>query len=130
MPDAEVPVATLATVEVIAGAIRAELGEAIDAYPGCRSPEGADPLNRAFRAIVRSLLAAHGVTHEDLAASVSRTLLLAASRRLAPEGWVGRQAKALTEEEPGGPDDWLCFLTLSSRSQIEPLLEPDAPDPV
>ena len=45
-------------------AIREELGEAIDAYPGCRSPEGADPINRAFRAVARSLIRAD-LAHRD-----------------------------------------------------------------
>ncbi len=48
--------AALALVERIAGAIRHELGAEVDAYPGLRDPDRADPLNRAFRAVVRSLL--------------------------------------------------------------------------
>lgn len=125
MSDTELPVATLANIAVIAGAIRTELGEAIDAYPGARTPETSDPLNRAFRAIVRALLAAGGVPGDDLSTSVSRTLLVVAARRLEAEGWDGRRVKRLVEEEPGSPDDWLAFLILSSRPQIEPLLEPD-----
>ena len=125
MSDPDVPAEALALVERIAGAIRDELGEEVDAYPGCRSPEGADPLNRAFRAVVRSLLAADGVPADELAASVSRTLRLVAERRLASEGRDDDRVKALIEEEPGSPDDWLCFLILSSRPQIEPLLDPD-----
>ncbi len=125
MPDAEVPAEALAVVERIARAIRNELGEAIDAYPGCRSPDGADPLNRAFGAIVRALLAMDPFSGGDLAGSVSRSLLRVASRRLGAEGWDDLQIKILIEEEPGHPDDWLIFLILSSRSQIEPLLDPD-----
>ncbi len=125
MPDADIPAEALALVETIAGAIRVELGEAVDAYPGCRSPDGADPLNRAFGAIVRSLVAMDAVSGGDLAGSVSRTLLRVASRRLGAEGWDDLQIKTLIEEEPGHPDDWLIFLILSSRSQIEPLLDPD-----
>ena len=34
----------------------------------------------------------------------------------------------LIDEEPGSPDDWLCFLILSSRAQIEHLLGPGGPD--
>ena len=123
MPDAVLPPGCPATIEIIARAIRRELGEEVDAYPGRRSPEGADPLNRAFGAIVRSLLASGGVLGEDLAVCVSRMLLHVAYRRLEAEGWGGLRAKALIEDEPGSPDDWLIFLILSSRPQIEPLLD-------
>ena len=120
MTDPDVPSETLATIEVIAGAIRQELGEEIDAYPGRRDPEGADPLNRAFRAVVRALLSAAGVHDDHLAEFVSHALLVVATSRLEPEGYDARQIKALIEEEPGRPDDWLSFVTLSSRAQIEP----------
>jgi hypothetical protein len=114
----------LNVLERIAEAIRQELGEEIDAYPGCRSFEGADPMNRAFRAVVRSLLAAD-LPPTELNSLVSQALRQLAERRLAAEGWDDRQIKFLSEEEPGGPDDWLAFLILSSRQQIEPLLDPD-----
>ncbi len=93
--------------------------------PAAGPPEGADPLDRAFRAAARSLLALDGVPEADLAASVSRTLLRVAARRLGAEGWDDGQVKTLIEEEPGSPDDWPCFLALSSRPQIGPLLGPD-----
>ncbi len=125
MSDADVPIEALALIETIADAIRRELGDEVDAYPGRRTPEGADPLNRSFRAIVRSLLAADGNPGADLTALVSGTLRLVAERRLGQEGWAGDQARALIEGEPGSPDDWLCFLALSSRAQIEPLIDPD-----
>ncbi len=123
MPVDDPPPDCLAIIEAVAGAIRAELGAAVDAYPGCRDSDGADPLNRAFRAAVRALLAAGGARVDDLAASVSRLLLLVANRRLKNEGWDDRRVKSLIEEEPGSPDDWLCYLLLSSRAQIEPLLD-------
>jgi hypothetical protein len=112
-------------LERIAEAIREELGEEIDAYPGCRSPEGADPMNRAFRAVVRSLFVADLPPTGDRNSLVSRALRQLAERRLAAEGWDYQQVKFLIEDEPGSPDDWLAFLILSSRSQIEPLLDPD-----
>jgi hypothetical protein len=56
MNDPEVPTGALVLVERLAGAMRDVLGEEIDAYPGSRSPEGADPFNRAFAAIVRTIL--------------------------------------------------------------------------
>ena len=125
MPDPDVLPATRAVLERIAGAIREELGESIDAYPGGRSPEGADPINRGFRAVVRSLAEADGPPIADLDGIVSRTLRQLTQRRLAAEGWDDRQVKSLIEDEPGSPDDWLAFLILSSRPQIEPLLDPE-----
>jgi hypothetical protein len=127
MPDDGVPAEALALVERIAGAIRDELGEEIDAYPGASSPELADPLNRAFRAAVRSLLELGDTPGPSLPALVSRTLRRAAENRLAAEGWDGRLVRLLLDLEPGSPDDWLCYLTLSSREQIEPLLGHDDP---
>jgi hypothetical protein len=125
MPDPDISTETLALLGRIAGAIREELGEAIDAYPGCRSPEGADPINRAFRAIVVRLLEAEVPPMADPDGSISRALRLLAGGRLVAEGWDDDQFKSLIEGEPGGPDDWLAFLILSSRPQIEPLLDPD-----
>ncbi len=124
MPDAEVPAETLALVERIAGAVRDELGEEMDAYPGASSPELADPLNRAFRAIIRSLLEADALPDELLPALVSQTLRRAAEHRLSTEGWDDRRVRFLLDLEPGSPDDWLAYLILSSRAQIEPLLGP------
>lgn len=126
MPEPEIPPAALASLELVAAAIRGELGEAIDAYPGCRAPERADPLNRAFRAVARALLAA-ALGYDVPPGIVSRALRQAAERRLLAEGWDGDQVRHLVEQEPGSPDDWLIFLLLSSRAQIEPLLGPDDP---
>ena len=128
MSDADLPVQALAIIEVVAGAIRAELGEEVDAYPGRQEPEGADPLNRAFRAVVRAILDPNTRGIEGTPSLVSRALRRVAGRRLTAEGRDDHQVKALIEEEPGSPDDWLCFLILSSRAQIEPLLGPGGPD--
>ncbi len=128
MPGPDISPTTLALLALlarIAGAIRQELGEAIDAYPGCRSPEGADPINRAFRAVVHSLAGSDLPAGTDLDGMVSLVLRQLARRRLAAEGWDDDRVKSLIEEEPGGPDDWLAFLILSSRPQIEPVLDPD-----
>jgi hypothetical protein len=128
MSDADPSVEALAIIEVVAGAIRDELGEEVDAYPGRREPEGADPLNRAFRAVVRAILGPSTSGIEGTHTLVSRALRRVAERRLAAEGWDDHQVKTLIDEEPGSPDDWLCFLILSSRAQIGPLLTPDDPD--
>ena len=91
------------------------------------APEGADPLNRAFRAVVRSLLEAGGAPGPTLASLASRTLCRTAERRLTADGWDERQVRLLIDLEPGSPDDWLAYLILSSREQIEPLLGPAGP---
>jgi hypothetical protein len=127
MSDAVFSTEALAAIELMAGAIRDELGEEIDAYPGCRAPESADPFNRAFRAVVRAILAAGGASSESLPAVVSQTLRRVAERRLAADGYDDCQAKSLLDEKPGSSDDWLAFLILSSKPQIEPLLQPDDP---
>ena len=126
MNDSDVPTSALGLVERLAGAVRDELGEEIDAYPGHDAPERADPLNRVFAAIVRAILE---VTTGDTVASpatVSLTLRLATEHRLAAEGWSNTQIRALIEDEPGSPDDWLVFLLLSARAQIEPLFKDDS----
>ena len=128
MSDAELSVQALAIIEVVAGAIRDELGEEVDAYPGRQEPEGADPLNRAFRAIVRAILGPNTSGIEGTHSLVSQALRRLAERRLTAEGRDDHQVKALIDEEPGSPDDWLVYLILSSRAQIEHLLESGGPE--
>ena len=123
MHDPDVPTGGLVLVERLASAIRDTLGEEIDAYPGSRSPEGADPLNRAFAAIVRAILVSVTGNAAGSPVVVSATLRLAAEHRLAAEAWNDVQVRALIEEEPGSPDDWLVFLLLSARAQIKPLFK-------
>ena len=125
MSDPEVSAQTLARLEGLAGVLRAELGAEIDAYPGASTPEQADPFNRAFRAVVRDLLRTDGTSDSSRPDLVSRTLRLLAEHRLALEGWDQDQIRLLITQEPGSPDDWLAFLVLSSRAQIEPLLDPE-----
>lgn len=122
--DDPIPPESLALAGLIAVAIRAELGEEIDAYPGCRRPEGADPLNRAFRATLLAILAREAGP-DAAPALLSRTLCQLAEHRLAAESWDVHQTRALIEYEPGSPDDWLAFLVLSARAQIEPVLDSD-----
>jgi hypothetical protein len=124
MPDADRRAAAAACLGAAAAAIRAELGAEIDAYPGHRSPEAADPINRAFRAAARSALAVLAA-EDDLPALVTATLRRLVERRLAAEGLDVDEVRLLIEAEPGAPDDWLVFLLLSSMAQIDPLLRPD-----
>jgi len=128
MSDAHLSAEDLAIIEVVAGAIRDELGEEVDAYPGRQEPEGADPLNRAFRAVVRAILGPNTSGIEGTHLIVSQALRRLAERRLTAEGRDDHQVKVLLDLEPGSPDDWLAYLILSSRAQIEPLLTPDDPD--
>jgi hypothetical protein len=114
--------ASLPLLDRIARAIRGELGSTIEAYPGLRSPQGAEPINRAFQAVVREL------AKDEPRSSPASLLRSLAEARLALEGWDARLSKGLIEEEPGSPDDWLAFLILSSREQIEPLLDPETVD--
>jgi hypothetical protein len=110
VPVADVPADALTLVETAARAVRNELGEEVDAYPGYRSPEQADTSNRAFLALTRALLELSRAGAPAAPAVVSRTLRLAAERRLAAEGRDPGRVRALTGQEPGSPDDWETFL--------------------
>ena len=123
MNDPDAPSANLDLIERIAAAIRDALGEEVDAYPGASTPEQADPFNRAFRAVVQSLIDTDGTSDSSRPDLVSRTLRRLAEHRLAIEGWDQDQIRLLITQEPGSPDDWLAFLVLSSRLQLEPLLD-------
>lgn len=119
LPDELHPV--LHAVEVVAGAIREALGEEVDAYPGARSPEQAEPMNRAFRSVAVALLLDLAPGVGDAAALVPAVLREAAGRRLGAEGWTPAEVRFLTGLEPVDRFDWHIFLLLSSRPQIEPL---------
>ena len=123
MADAPIPPDALTALELFARAIRDELGEEIDAYPSPASPTDADPLNRAYRAVSRALLGAAGIGPAGLDPVVSRTLRRLAELRLRAEGWDAPRVARMIAGEPGSPDDWLAFLILSSRAQIEPWLD-------
>jgi hypothetical protein len=109
-PHAQTP--EFALVELIAGTIRAELGDEVEACPGFARPEQAEPVNRVFRAITRRLLEPIGAPGDDVAALTSRALRELARRRLAAGGLGEAGIKTLLELEPGTPDDWLVFLIL------------------
>jgi hypothetical protein len=125
MPDFDAPAEALALLELVARAVRDELRGEVDAYPGFREPERADPMNRAFRAVASAVL---GMYMPASPSTVSACLRRLAERRLEADGFDTLQIKLLLDEEPGGPDDWLTFLTLSSRSQVADVLRADDPD--
>lgn len=105
------------TVEVglilgIAKALRAEFGVGIDVHPG---GPGADSgvVNRAFQVAARPILRSIVPKDEDLDCALTSVLRLAALRRLAEVGVVGRRAEDLLDQEPGLGDAWLAYLALA-----------------
>ena len=101
----------VALIEGLAGAIRRELGDEVEVCPGQRAPDQAEPLNRAFRAVVRLVLEPL-VAPGALPAEVSRVLRRVARGRLDAGGLSERQVRTLLEFEAGTPDDWAVFLAL------------------
>ena len=94
---------TLALIAGLAGAIRHELGDAVEACPGPRSPEQAEPLNRVFHAVVRHVLETHVGPDGDLPAEVRRVLHRVARDRLVAGGLDERQVRTPFEIELGPP---------------------------
>jgi hypothetical protein len=105
-------------VERIAAGIRAELGTAIEVCPGHASPEHAEPLNRAFRAVVRCVLEPVAIAQDDLPRLVSHILRRIVVRRLEAGGLGERATQTLLDFEPGTPDDWLTFLLLVPWAEV------------
>jgi hypothetical protein len=118
-----------ATIEAIAGAIRRELGDQVEACPGGRTPEQAEPLNRAFRAVARRILEGGVAPAPNLAGLVTEVLHGIARRRLVGGGLDEGQIKGLLEFEPGTPDDWLAFLILIPWHEVLFWVDYDDPAP-
>ena len=119
----------LMLVEGIAGAIRRELGDDVEACPGHHSPDQAEPLNRAFRAVARHVLEPLVEPGHDLPREVTRVLLRAARGRLEAGGLGERDVRTLLEFEPGTPDDWLVFLLLVPWHEVLFWIGPEEPGP-
>jgi hypothetical protein len=102
--------AAVAWAAGLAAAVRDELGDQVEACPGHRSPDQAEPLNRAFRAAVRYALDPLTSPGGDLQAEVRRVLHRVARDRLVAGGLGEGQVRTLFELEPGTPDDWLAFV--------------------
>ena len=107
-----------ASLEAIADAIRRELGDDVEACPGFRSPEQAEPLNRVFLALARLILGPIVAPGDDPSGAVSRALRRLVGRRLEAGGLGELEIKTLLELEPGTPDDWLIFLLLVPWSEV------------
>jgi hypothetical protein len=107
-----------ALIATIAETIRRELGDEVEACPGCWSPEQAEPLNRVYRALARRFLETVVSPRHDLSGLVSWVLRKLVLRRLAVGGLDELRIKVLLELEPGTPDDWLGFLLLVPWAEI------------
>jgi hypothetical protein len=126
-PHAQTP--EFALLETIAGTIRAELGDEVEACPGFARPEQTEPLNRVFRAIAGRLLEPIGAPGDETAALTSRALRMLARRRLTAGGLGESGIKTLLELEPGTPDDWLAFLILVPWREVLYWLAATSRDP-
>jgi hypothetical protein len=106
-----------ALIERMAEAIRAELGDDVEACPGRSSSQKAEPLNRVFRALARLILEPLAASQRDLPRQVSCILRRLVARRLEAGGLGSDQVQTLLDQEPGSPDDWLTFLLLVSWTE-------------
>ena len=128
MRDTRDPPHDLALIEAIAEALRVELGVPIEEQPGFHHPDEAGQVNRAFRAMARTVLRAGVPEGGDLPTAVSDTLRRLARRRLEAGLLDAREVDHLLRLEYDGRDDWLAFLILAPWSEIEFLLEYRGPD--
>jgi hypothetical protein len=110
--------AEFATIALIAETIRGTLGDEVEACPGFKAPEQAEPLNRLFRALARRLLEPILAPGDDLSHLVTWVLRQLVRRRLEAGGLGEAQIRMLCYLEPGTPDDWLTFLLLVPWSEI------------
>jgi hypothetical protein len=128
MRDTRDPPDDLALFEAIAAALREELGVPIEEQPGFHDADEAGQVNRAFRAMVRTILRTGIPAREDLQAALSEVLRRLARRRLEAGLLDAREVDHLLVLEFTGRDDWLAFLILAPWSEIEFLLETRGPD--
>ena len=109
MSDADVPAEALAIIEVVAGAIRDELGEEVDAYPGPPGARGGPTRSTApsapssGRSSAPSTLGHRGHARARLPGPASRS----PSGAWRPRAGTTARSRLLLDEEPGSPDDWL-----------------------
>ncbi len=122
MCDTRDPPDDLAMLEAIAAALREELGVPIEEQPGFHDPDEAGQVNRAFRAMTRTILRAGDP------AALSDVLRRLARRRLEAGLLDAREVDHVLALEFDGRDDWLTFLILAPWSEIEFLLETRGPD--
>jgi hypothetical protein len=118
----------LALLEAIAAALCEELGDPIEEQPGFNGPDEAGQVNRAFRALVRTILRSSLPADEDLSALLSDVLGRLARQRLETGLLDAREVEHLLRLEFDGRNDWAAFLILAPWSEIEFLLETRGPD--
>jgi hypothetical protein len=128
MCDSRDPPDELALLEAIAAALREELGVPIEEQPGFHHPDEAGQVNRAFRAMARTILRSGVPVGEDPSVTLSDVLRRLARRRLEVGLLDAREVEHLLGLEFDGRDDWLAFLILAPWSEIEFLLETRGPD--
>ncbi len=127
MCDTRDPPHDLALIEAIAAALREELGDPIEEQPGFHHPDEAGQVNRAFRAMARTILRPGVSAEGDLPAVLSETLRRLARRRLEAGLLDAREVEHLLGLEFDGREDWLAFLILAPWSEIEFLLQTRGP---
>jgi hypothetical protein len=128
MCDTRDPPEDLALMEAMSAALRKELGVAIEEQPGFHHPDEAGQVNRAFRAMARTVLRRGAAAGEDLSAILSDILRRLARRRLGAGLLDAREVDHLLGLEFDGRDDWLAYLILAPWSEIEYLLQTRGPD--
>ncbi len=128
MHDTRDPTDDLALIEAIAAAIRDELGVAIEEQPGFHGPDEAGQVNRAFRAMIRTIVRRSVREVDDLPASLSDVLRRLARRRLEAGLLDAGEVDHLLGLEFDGRDFWLAYLILTAWSEIEHLLQTRGPD--
>jgi hypothetical protein len=128
MRDTNDPSDSLALIESIAAALREELGDPIEEQPGFKDPDEAGQVNRAFRAMARTILRPNRPAGEDLASALSDVLRRLARGRLEAGLLDTREVEHLLHLEFDGRDDWLAFLILAPWPEIEFLLQTRGPD--
>jgi hypothetical protein len=128
MRDIPIPDDALAPLEAVAAALRAELGVPIEDQPGSHDADEAGQVNRAFRAMARTILRSSRPAGEDPDATLSDVLRRLARRRLELNPLDAREVEHLLRLEFEGRDDWITFLILTADPEIEHLLETRGPD--
>ncbi len=117
-----------ALIEAMSAALREELGVAIEEQSGFHEPSEAGQVNRAFRAMARTILRTIAPSDEDLPAFLSRVLNRLARRRLEAGLLDAHEVEHLLGLERDGRDDWLACLILTDWSEIDHLLQTRGPD--
>ena len=130
MRDTRDPPEDLALMEAMSAALREELGAAIEEQPGFHHPDEAGQVNRAFRAMARTVVRPVVAAGEDLSRTLSDVLHRLARRRLGAGLLDVREVEHLLRLEFDGRDDWLAYLILAPWSEIEFLLQTRGPDQV